>query len=100
MIFNGHSSHFTPEFDQHCAENDIILICMPAHYPTYYNLSTDKKLRISLDLAATISTKEDFLWAFPQARLQTHKPDTIRKSFKVAGLIPYNAVQVLSQLQV
>ena len=31
LILDGHSSHATPEFDQYCAENKIITLCMPPH---------------------------------------------------------------------
>lgn len=31
LIVDGHSSHLSPQFDQICADNDIIPICMPAH---------------------------------------------------------------------
>ena len=31
LVFDGHGSHLTPQFDQVCAENSIIPICMPPH---------------------------------------------------------------------
>jgi hypothetical protein len=31
IILDGHSSHATPEFDQYCAKNKIITLCMPPH---------------------------------------------------------------------
>jgi hypothetical protein len=31
LIVDGHSSHATPEFDQYCANNKIITLCMPPH---------------------------------------------------------------------
>lgn len=31
LVLDGHGSHLTPQFDQICAENEIIPICMPAH---------------------------------------------------------------------
>ena len=31
LIFDGHGSHVTPEFDYYCCENAIIVLCMPAH---------------------------------------------------------------------
>jgi hypothetical protein len=31
LILDGHSSHATPEFDQYCADNKIITLCMPPH---------------------------------------------------------------------
>ena len=31
LVLDGHSSHATPEFDQYCADNKIITLCMPPH---------------------------------------------------------------------
>ena len=31
LILDGHSSHATPEFDQYCAKNKIVTLCMPPH---------------------------------------------------------------------
>jgi hypothetical protein len=31
LVLDGHSSHLTPRFDEICAQNNIITVCMPAH---------------------------------------------------------------------
>ena len=31
LILDGHGSHLTSQFDQLCAENNIVPLCMPAH---------------------------------------------------------------------
>jgi hypothetical protein len=31
LILDGHGSHGTPEFDQFCSQNSIIILCMPPH---------------------------------------------------------------------
>jgi hypothetical protein len=31
LILDGHGSHLTPKFDELCSQNNVILICMPAH---------------------------------------------------------------------
>lgn len=31
LVLDGHNSHLTPQFDQICAQNNIVPICMPAH---------------------------------------------------------------------
>lgn len=43
LVLNGHGSHLTPQFDQLCADHDIIPICMPAHsshllQPSWYRV--------------------------------------------------------------
>ena len=42
--------------------------------------------------------KEDFFSAHSQARMETYKEETIRSRFKATGLVPYDPIQVLSQL--
>lgn len=44
--------------------------------------------------------KLDFLAAYPQARTEAFKPETIQNSFAAAGLVPINADRVLSGLNI
>jgi hypothetical protein len=44
--------------------------------------------------------KLDFLAAYPQARAETFKLETIQNSFAAAGLVPINAYRVLSGLNI
>ena len=44
--------------------------------------------------------KFDFLEAYPEARTEAFKADTIKNSFAAAGLIPFNPERVLGQLNI
>lgn len=44
--------------------------------------------------------KLEFLKAYPQARLEAFKPETIQNSFAAASLVLYNLDRVLSQLNI
>ena len=44
--------------------------------------------------------KPDFLISYNQACTETYLPDTIQNGFKATELVPYNPIQVLSQLQI
>ena len=44
--------------------------------------------------------KLDFLAAYPQARINAFKTDTIKNSSQVAGLVPFNPQPVLSKLSI
>ena len=44
--------------------------------------------------------KPDFLVSYNQARIETYKEETIRNGFKATGLVPYDLIRVLSQLQI
>jgi hypothetical protein len=111
LILDGHGSHLTPQFDQICSENKIIPICMPAHsshllqpldigcfavLKRSYGSLVDQKMRLSVNHI----DKLDFLAAYPQARIDAFKPDTIRNSFKAAGLVPLNPEAVLDKLNI
>ena len=111
LILDGHGSHLTPEFDKTCAENDIIPICMPAHsshllqpldvgcfavLKRSYSLLVDQQTRCGVNHI----DKLDFLAAYPRARTDAFKTNTIQNAFKATGIVPINAEPVLSKLNV
>ena len=44
--------------------------------------------------------KLDFLEAYPSARIEAFKPETIKNSFSAAGLVPFSPDRVLSKLNI
>jgi hypothetical protein len=111
LILDGHGSHLTPKFDRACTENAIIPLCMPAHSSHLLQpldvgcFATLKRSygRLVENQARTGHNhidKLDFLAAYPQARAETFKPETIRNSFAAAGLVPIDAERVLSKLNI
>ena len=44
--------------------------------------------------------KLDFLEAYPSARIETFKPETIKNSFAAAGLVPFYPNRVISKLDI
>ncbi|CBF76072.1 hypothetical protein AN3478.2 [Aspergillus nidulans FGSC A4] len=111
LVLNSHGSHLTPEFDQICTDHNIIPLCMPAHsshllqpldigcfavLKRSYASLVDQKMRLGISHI----DKLDFLAAYPQARISTFKLDTIRNSFRAAGLVPLNPEPVLSKLSI
>jgi hypothetical protein len=81
-----HSSHLLQPLDVGCF----------APLKRAYGRLIEYKARIGLN---TID-KFDFLEAYPQARMDAFKPDTIKNSFAAAGLIPLDPSRVLSQLNI
>jgi hypothetical protein len=111
LILDGHGSHLTPEFDQICEKNDIIAICMPPHSSHFlqpldigcfavlkraYGRLIESKMRARINHI----DKLDFLEAYPSARIEAFKSETIKNSFAGAGLMPYNPDRVLSKLDI
>jgi hypothetical protein len=111
LVLDGHGSHLTPQFDQICEQHDIIPICMPAHsshllqpldigcfsvLKRAYGQLVEKQARAGINHI----DKLDFLAAYPHARVEAYKAETIRNSFAAAGLVPYNPDRVLEKLDI
>lgn len=111
LVLDGHGSHLTPQFDQICAENEIIPICMPAHsshllqpldigcfavLKRSYGGLVDQKIRLGINHI----DKLDFLAAYPEARISAFQALTIKTSFAAAGLVPFDPERVLSKLNI
>ena len=111
LVLDGHGSHLTPQFDQICAENNIIPICMPAHsshllqpldigcfavLKRSYGSLVDQKMRLGINHI----DKLDFLAAYPQARYDAFKEGSVQNSFQAAGLVPFDPTRVLSKLNI
>jgi hypothetical protein len=111
LILDGHGSHLTPRFDEICEENKIILICMPPHsshllqpldigcfavLKRVYGRLVEMKTRNGINHI----DKFDFLEAYPLARIEAFKSETIKNSFRSAGLIPFAPEIVISKLDI
>jgi hypothetical protein len=112
LILDGHGSHLTPQFDQICAENDIIPLCMPSHSSHLLQpldvgcFAVLKRAygRFISDLARrgyNHIDKFDFLDDYQRARLEAfQQPAIIQNSFAASGLVPVDAEIVLSKLNI
>ncbi|ODM14985.1 hypothetical protein SI65_09480 [Aspergillus cristatus] len=111
LILDGHGSHLTPQFDEICSQHDIIPICMPAHsshllqpldvgcftpLKQAYGSLVENKARHNFNHI----DKLDFLEAYPQARSEVLKPETIKNSFAASGLVPFDPERVLEKLNI
>ena len=111
LILDGHGSHLTPEFDKICAENDVIPICMPPHsshllqpldvgcfavLKRSYSGLVDQQTRCGINHI----DKLDFLAAYPHARTDAFKTNTIQNAFRATGIVPIDTEPVLSKLNV
>ena len=111
LVLDGHGSHLTPEFDDLCGANNIIPICMPANsshllqpldvacfspLKRAYHRLVEEKTRLGFNHI----DKFDFLEAYPYARNEAFKSETICNGFSATGLVPYNPERVLSQLSI
>jgi hypothetical protein len=111
LILDGHGSHLTAQFDEICAKNNVITLCMLAHSSQYlqpldvacfgplkrfYGRLIEKRSRLGYHHI----DKFDFLTAFPKARQEAFKFETIKNAFAASGIVPYNPVRVLEKLNI
>jgi hypothetical protein len=101
LILDGHGSYLTPQFDQICAENDIIPIYILAH-SSYLLQPLDigcfgvlkraysKVVEAQARLNRVRLDKTDFLEAYRTVRIDAFKPETIVNSFTGASIILFD----------
>jgi hypothetical protein len=109
LLFDGHSSHGTPEFDLYCQENRIVTLCLPAHsshklqpldVACFSPLKTAYRNRVE-ELARCGCfhiDKSDFLGIYPLARKSVFSASNIASGFRATGLLPHDPERVLQTL--
>jgi hypothetical protein len=111
LILDGHGSHLTPKFDEICEKNNIIAICMPPHSShllqpldigcfAVLKRAYGRLIEFKMRSRVNSINKLEFLEAYPTARIEAFKSETIKNSFAAAGLLPYNPNRVLSKLDI
>jgi hypothetical protein len=111
LVLDGHGSHLTPKFDEICSENRIIPICMPPHSShllqpldvgcfAVLKRAYGKCVEDVMRSGQNHIDKLDFLDAFPDARIEAFKAETIKNSFSATGLVPYDPNRVISKLNI
>ena len=81
-----HSSHLLQPLDIGCF----------AVLKRAYGRLVESKIRASINHI----DKLDFLEAYPSARIEAFKSETIKNSFAAAGLMPYNPDRVIPRLDI
>ena len=111
LVLDGHSSHATPEFDQYCADNKIITLCMPPHtshllQPLDVSCFSPLKRAYGREIEKLARQgvyhidKIDFLTVYQQIRPTVFTQQNIQAGFQATGLVPPCPDRVLSSLTV
>ncbi|KAH8640697.1 hypothetical protein IG631_03638 [Alternaria alternata] len=111
LVFDGHKSHHSLEFQEFCKENNIYTLCMPPHsshllQPLDVGCFSPLKRAYSREVESLIRhhinhiTKLEFLPAFKTAFNRSFTPANICSAFRGAGLVPLQPDAVLSKLDV
>lgn len=111
LILDGHGSHHSTSFELFCKKNEIITLCMPPHsshilqpldvgcfgpLKKAYGRQIEEKVRAGITHVA----KEDFLSAFLAAFHDSLTEKNIQGGFRGTGLVPLDAMRVVSRLDV
>jgi hypothetical protein len=111
LIVDGHSSHATPEFDQYCADNKIITLCMPPHtshllQPLDVSCYSPLKRAYGREIEELARQgvyhvdKIDFLTVYARIRPTVFTQQNIQAGFRATGLVPSCPDRVLSSLTI
>ena len=111
LVLDGHESHLSAKFDNHCEINKIIPLCLPPH-SSHLTQPLDvgcfgplKRVHgdeINNFIMSTIThiIKDEFLIAFKAAYFKTITADNVKAGFRGAGLIPHNPEAIISKLDI
>jgi hypothetical protein len=101
LLFDGHKSYFTAEFDQYCKDNSIIYLCYPFHSidrlqpldVSLFSLLKGAYGRLVQEMAGlgiNHIDKLDFLRLFYQARFTTFISKNIKSVFQTVGIVLFD----------
>ena len=111
LILDGHGSHVSFEFIQHCIESGIHLICLPTHsthllqsldvglfspYQHFYRLVVDNHIWSGQSQEGI--RKAVFIPFLMEAHTKTMTCYSILQAFTATGIWPLNPCRVLSKL--
>jgi hypothetical protein len=110
LICDGHDSHITGDFVEHCIDNNIALMILPAHsshltQPLDVGLFSPLKKLLASRLEPLIRTgiarirKQEFTAAFIRAHTDGFKESNILSGFSGTGIHPFRPPKVLRQIR-
>jgi hypothetical protein len=109
LYVDGHDSHITREFIEHCHNHKILVPSYPAHATHVYQslnvgifgpLKMEYGQRRDMHLRETgeAITKENFLKIYGEAHLKVLVPDLIKATFHKVGIFPFNHNVVTAEM--
>ena len=109
LILDGHESHVTHEFIQHCLFNNILLVRLPPHsshllQPLDVGLFGPLKKSLSEKIDPLVQTevarirKSEWLLAYIQARDAAFTPSNVFGDWRGAGIFPHDPDKVYRHL--
>ena len=110
LICDGHDSHVTGDFIQHCMENNIKLLILPPHsshftQPLDIGIFSPLKEYMTQEIDPLVRTnvpqvqKVEWLTAYVRARSRAFSTNNIRSSWNGAGLVPFHPQKVIRRIR-
>ena len=110
LISDGHDSHVTGDFIQHCMENNIKLLILPPHsshftQPLDIGIFSPLKEYMTQEINPLVHTnvpqvqKVEWLTAYVRARSHAFSTNNIRSSWNGAGLVPFHPQKIIRQVR-
>lgn len=110
LICDGHDSHVTGDFIQHCTENNIKLLVLPPHsshftQPLDIGIFSPLKEYMTQEISPLVRTnvsqvhKVEWLTAYVRARSRAFSINNITSSWNGAGLVPFYPPKVIRRVQ-
>jgi len=101
LYVDGHDSHITWEFLEHCQNHNIVVPVYPPHSTHVYQsldvgvfgllkLGYGKQWDRHLCETGEVVMKENFLKIYGEAHLKVLTPDLIKATFRKVGIVPFN----------
>ncbi|KDR85855.1 hypothetical protein GALMADRAFT_36967, partial [Galerina marginata CBS 339.88] len=101
LYVDGHKSHVTRGFLEHCRKHKIKVPCYPPHGTHVYQgldvvvfsplkLEYAKRRDKLLRETGEAISKENFLKIYGEAHLTALKPDLIKMAFRKTGVVPFD----------
>jgi hypothetical protein len=105
LILDGHSSHYMPKLLKHAQDNNIMILGYPPHCThTLQGLDVVCFARMKEDWKQVINefetlhrakvTKANFTSLFGQAYRRAFTQDTIKATFRVTGVYPFDRTAI------
>ncbi|KIK19723.1 hypothetical protein PISMIDRAFT_658664 [Pisolithus microcarpus 441] len=109
LLVDGHNSHYTKEFSDYARENNIHILCYPAHTTHIYqglnvvifrplkHYWTEERDQYESSKQHKID-KTNFVSIYARAHKKALTPETVRAAFRKTGVWPFNPSVILDEM--
>ena len=109
LLVDGHNSHYTLELLEYARENNIVIVCYPAHtthvlqgldvvcFGAFKTFWTQETIRFETETGQKVQ-KENFLTPLASAYIWGFTESTVKKVFKKTGTYPFSRNAITTEM--